>query len=125
MTVMIRSKLVHEPKVGDGIRAFVVSSRVGLLSSLSIHAKTSELNVDSIAVEPGETIDFLVDIGEGLNSDQFLWEISLTNTLTDRENPSPAWNSKSDFPVNRVTPLSAWEQLAQTILCSNEFLFVD
>ncbi len=125
MTVTLRSTLVHEPAAGDGIRAFVVSSRVGLLSSVSAHAKTSEVNVDAIAVESGETIDFLVDIGEGLNSDQFLWGISLTNTPSDRENPTPGWNAKSDFPVNRVTPLSAWEQLAQTILCSNEFLFVD
>lgn len=125
MTLTIRSKLVHEPKAGDGIRGFIVSSRVGLLGSVSIHAKTSELNVDRITVEPGETIDFVVDIGEGLNSDQFLWDISLTNTQTDRENPTPVWNAKTDFPVNLVTPLSAWEQLAQTILCSNEFLFVD
>ncbi|MEQ1843352.1 MAG: DUF1553 domain-containing protein, partial [Verrucomicrobiales bacterium] len=125
MTVTLRSTLVHEPAAGDGIRSFVVSSRVGLLSSASVHAKTSELNVDRITVESGETIDFLVDIGEGLNSDQFLWGISLTNTQSDRENPAPGWNAKSDFPVNRVTPLSAWEQLAQTILCSNEFLFVD
>ncbi len=125
MTLTIRSKLAHEPKAGDGIRAFMVSSRVGLLSSVSIHAKTSELNAEGIKVEPGETIDFLVDIGDGLNSDQFLWDIRLTNTLTDRENPSPVWNSNSDFSANRVTPLTAWEQLAQTILCSNEFLFVD
>ena len=125
MTLAINSKLTHEPAAGDGIRAFVVSSKVGLLGSAAIQAKSTDLNIEALKVEPGETIDFLVDIGGGLNSDQFLWNISLTDTLVDREKPAKAWNAKSDFPANRALPLTAWEQLAQALLCSNEFLFVD
>lgn len=125
MTISIRSRLVHEPSAGDGIRAFIVSSRVGLLASTSIHAKTAEMPVDSLTVESGETIDFLVDIGEGLNSDQFLWDIQLSETGENRENPPLTWQSTSDFPAGQVNPLTAWEQLAQALLCSNEFLFID
>lgn len=126
MTIAIRSKLIHEPKAGDGIRAFVVSSRVGLLGSAKLLAKTAELGVDAIAVEAGETIDFLVDIGDGLNSDQFLWEIRLGELAPDDgEKPALAWDAKRDFPADTATPLNAWEQLAQAMLCSNEFLFVD
>jgi cytochrome c553 len=125
-TITIRSKLIHEPAAGDGIRAFIVSSRAGLLGSASLHAKTIELNVETLAVEAGETIDFLVDIGAGLNSDQFLWDIALSDTRPDREKPAAAvWNAQKDFPASRATPLSPWEQLAQALLCSNEFLFVD
>ena len=126
MTVAIRSKLVHEPAAGDGIRGFVVSSRVGLLGSAKLHANFAELKVDAIAVEAGETLDFLVDIGEGLNSDQFLWEIRLGELAPDDgEKPSLAWEAKHDFPADTSTPLDPWEQLAQALLCSNEFLFVD
>ena len=125
MTLAIRSKLTHEPAAGDGIRAFIVSSRVGLLGSTAIQAKSTDLNVATLAIEPGETIDFLVDIGGGLNSDQFLWEISLTDTQESSEKPAKTWDAKSDFPANHVTPLTAWEQLTQALLCSNEFLFVD
>lgn len=126
MTVAIRSKLVHEPKAGDGIRGFVVSSRVGLLGSAKLHAASAELKVDAIAVEAGETIDFLVDIGEGLNSDQFLWEIHLGELAPDDgEKAALAWDAKRDFPADAATPLTPWEQLAQAVLCSNEFLFVD
>jgi len=126
MTVAIRSKLVHEPDVGDGIRGFVVSSRVGLLGSAKLLAKNAELKVDAIAVEAGETIDFLVDIGEGLNSDQFLWEIRLRELApADGERPALAWDAKRDFPADTATPLDPWETLAQAVLCSNEFLFVD
>jgi hypothetical protein len=124
-TVAIKTKLTHEPAAGDGIRAFIVSSRVGLLGSASVHAKATDLDVASLAVEAGETLDFLVDIGGGLNSDQFLWSISLADTQADREKPALAWSSQTDFPANTATPLTPWEQLAQAILCSNEFLFVD
>ncbi len=125
MKLAMRTKLVHEASQGDGIRAFVVSSRVGLLGSASVHAQSIDLSVASLAVEPGETIDFLVDIGDGLGYDQFLWEIQLADPQTDPENPALSWNAKSDFPVQRTARLTAWQQLAQTILCANEFHFVD
>ncbi|MBL9155071.1 MAG: DUF1553 domain-containing protein [Verrucomicrobiales bacterium] len=125
MTLAIKTKLTHQPAAGDGIRGFVVSSRVGLLASASLLTKSADLNVASLPVEPGETIDFLVDIGDGLNSDQFLWDISLADTGTDGEKAAVAWQAAADFPANPVLRLSPWEQLAQAMLCSNEFLFVD
>jgi len=35
------------------------------------------------------------------------------------------WNSESDFTQNTTQHLMPLEQLAQVMLCSNEFLFVD
>jgi hypothetical protein len=126
MVVAIASRLAHEPKAGDGIRAFVVGSRLGLLASAKLHASSVELKVDAIAVEAGETVDFVVDIGEVLNSDQFLWEIRLREFApAGGEGPAAEWDAKRDFPADTTTPLTAWEQLAQALLCSNEFLFVD
>ncbi len=123
MTVQIRSMLIHEPKAGDGIRAFVVSSSAGLLKSAQVHQQTIDLNVNSRKVTAGETIDFIVDIGKVLNSDQFLWTITLTET--GNAEAITAWNSETDFPQDRPQKLTPWEQLAQVLLCSNEFLFVD
>ncbi|MEQ8789762.1 MAG: PSD1 and planctomycete cytochrome C domain-containing protein [Pirellulaceae bacterium] len=121
-TVAIRSHLVHEPEPGDGIRAFLVSSRRGLLASAVIHKKTVELNVDAFEVEQGETIDFVVDIGDVLNSDQYLWKA----IVEERSEATPtAWSSTTDFPNDRVDAFDGWEMLAQVVLCSNEFLFVD
>ena len=123
MMIKIRSKLTHEASVGDGIRAFIIDSRVGELRSATIHKKSEDLNVEPIQVEKGETIDFVVDIGELLNSDQYLWKVSLAETNADER--ANLWDSQGDFPDEPVKQLSAWEQLAQTLLCSNEFLFVD
>ena len=35
------------------------------------------------------------------------------------------WDSRNDFPHETIEKLTAWEQLAQALLCSNEFLFID
>lgn len=123
MTVTIDSKLVHEPAAGDGIRAFIVSSRAGKLTAAAIHQKTIDLNVASLEVEKGETIDFVVDIGEVLNSDQYLWSATLFEAPAGEQ--SLTWSSQNDFPAKQIIQLTAWEQLAQTLLSSNEFLFID
>lgn len=123
MTLAITSKLIHEPRAGDGIRAFIVSSQSGQLCGQHVHQQTVTLNQDSLTVGAGETVDFVVDIGDGLNSDQFLWEITIQET--GAESSAGTWNSKRDFIGVTPTPLTPWEQLAQILLCSNEFLFVD
>jgi len=120
--------LQHDPEVGDGIRAFIVSSQTGLLQSTKAHHQTLPLNVESLEVKPGDTIDFVVDIDEVLNSDQYLWSCSISTATLHAGNKSKSptsWNSETDFPRDTLDQLSPIEQLAQVLLCSNEFLFVD
>jgi hypothetical protein len=119
----VRSKLVHEPEPGDGIRAFLVSSRSGILTKAVIHKQQHEPASCSFQVEAGETLDFVVDIGEQLNSDQFLWSIELREAGA-AEQPV-VWSSTADFPRAPSPELTPLEQLAQVLLVSNEFLFVD
>jgi hypothetical protein len=122
MSVQIRSKLTHDAAPGDGIRAFIASSNQGQLQSATIHQKTIELNADAVALKAGDTIDFVVDIGGILHSDQYLW----TATIAERTGKkTTVWNSQTDFPKNQQDSLTPWEQLAQVLVCSNEFLFVD
>lgn len=124
MSIQIQSKLIHEPAAGDGIRAFVLASSRPKLHSVKIHQETIDLNVDSISISKGDFVDFVVDIDEVLNSDQFLWEISIMELGQGASTPTH-WDSKDDFPRQTVPSLSPWEQLAQVLLCTNEFMFVD
>jgi len=124
MTIQIRSKLVHERPPGDGIRGFIVASHQGLLSSETVHQRTAELNVDVLDVSAGDTIDFLVDIGDILNSDEHRWTQTIEAAASTGENSSH-WNSESDFPGNRTPQIDPWQQLAQVLYCTNEFTFVD
>jgi hypothetical protein len=133
MTISIKSELVHEPDPGDGVRAFIVSSRSGVLQSAKAHKQTVAMNVESIAVEPGDTLDFLVDIGDVLNSDQYFWRCQLADAsatnpeavTANAKSSASKWNSEADFPRNTVNLLTPLEQLAQVLMCSNEFMFVD
>jgi hypothetical protein len=123
MTIRIESKLVHDAALGDGIRAFVVSSRAAALHAVTIHRKTVDLNVASLDVEQGETIDFVVDIGGVLNNDQYLWTATIHELAAAKG--ALSWKSHDDFPANIANRLTAWELLAQVLMCTNEFVFVD
>jgi len=91
-----------------------------LLASARVHATEAALKAESVSVEPGDCLDFVVDIGDTLNSDQFLWEPAITSA--DRQ-----WHAAADFAAPLPAPvyLSPWEQYAHVLLLSNEFAFVD
>jgi hypothetical protein len=121
MRIRIDSTLIHEPTEGQGVRGFVVSSRGGLLQHAAVHHGQAALNVESLDVVTGETIDFVADIGQQLSYNQYLWKA----IITPESEPNAPFDSEKDFQQQSVEHLSAWEQLAQVILSSNEFLFVD
>jgi hypothetical protein len=106
---------------GDGIVAQVVSSRSGQLFKNNVApAATVEMKLENIQVKKGDTIDFIVDLGGDLNSDSFLWHPIIRG--------SSEWDSKAQFagpPAARPAELTAWEQYAQVLLETNEFVFVD
>lgn len=125
-TVAIESTLIHSEASGDGVRGWIVSGRQGVLKSAMVHNGRTDFNVPSIAVEPGDTIDFVVDIGGGLNSDQHLWSPKIRDL---GESPGsaapPTWDAARDFSGPPVHQLQPWEQLAQVLLMANELMFVD
>jgi len=118
--VNITGTLKHEPEAGDGVRAFIVSSRDGELKSVKVHKSKAAMSLTNVAVKAGDTIDFIVDIGGTLNSDQFLWAPVISADGTK-------WDAKAEFDGTRPAPvyLTAWEQYAQVLLLANEFAFVD
>ena len=127
----INSTLVHQPEAGDGIRAFISHSGRGLLRSTRLHQATEELNVEALPMQQGDTVDFIVDINEGLNSDQFLWSpkvaavpATAATGATDAVR-SETWDALKDFTGSAAQPLNGWQQLAQTLMLTNEFVFVD
>jgi hypothetical protein len=121
MQISVKSKLVHEPKQGEGVRGFIVSSRSGLLGQAAVHHTQKELNVATLSVQAGDTLDFVVDIGNKLSYNQFLWSVEITS----KDNATLVFDSERDFVGNATKQLSPWEQLAQVLLATNEFLFVD
>jgi hypothetical protein len=131
-TIGIKAEITHEPEISDGIHAVIVSSRQGELKAAAVHHGKADLSIAVLQVKSGETIDFVVDLGKELNSDEFLWSPLITTAETDLEASSSEtialWDAKKEFAGLRppyTPPLNPWEQYAQVLLLSNEFSFVD
>jgi hypothetical protein len=96
-----------------------------------VHNTQLELNVDSVEVEAGDTIDLITDFNADLNNDQFLWTARIRevpSTLLAAANADVAstpWNSQQDFGGEMPNPLNRRQQLAQVLLMSNEMMFID
>ncbi|MEZ5299405.1 MAG: DUF1549 and DUF1553 domain-containing protein [Verrucomicrobiales bacterium] len=118
--VSIRGTLTHQREPGDGIRAFISHSRAGQLKAIRLHQSEAAMEAEGIAVRAGDTIDFVVDIGDVLNCDEFLWQPVV-------ESDTRRWDAAKEFGGPMPTPdyLGPWEQFAQVLLLSNEFAFVD
>jgi hypothetical protein len=114
-TVSIKSEIAHQNTEGDGVRCWIVSSRKGVLKSESVYNGRKRLDVATLAVEPDDTIDFIVDCGKTLSYDDFVWAPTITQSAT-------TWDSVGNFTRVQLLPL---EQLVQMLLVSNELMFVD
>jgi hypothetical protein len=132
VTVAVTGTFAHEDEPGDGVRAFIVSSRHGELASATVHHGTAELNVARLEMKEGETLDFVVDFNQGLNSDMFKWApvIAALDPVNPKQSDamSPRWDAHKEFGSGQSVAtrmLTPWEEYAQVLLLSNEFLFVD
>lgn len=127
-TYAVKSTLLHEPSSGDGIRSFISHSQQGRLHAGKLHQGSADLNFDTLAFRAGDTLDFIVDIGDVLNSDQFLWATQIHQAPTvgaAADTPAQAWDAAKDFSAQPHSQLNAWEQLVQVLMLANEFMFVD
>jgi hypothetical protein len=128
-TMSIKSTAMHQVTPGDGIRCWIVSNRHGVLTSATLLNRQQSLDIPTVKVDAGDTIDFIVDINANLNSDQYLWSAEIEE-LASADGAKPAettatWNSLRDFGGTPPDLLDEWEQLAQVLLLANELMFVD
>ena len=120
----IGGRLRHEERNGDGVRARVISSRSGIVREWVAQNEKVETKVESLLVELGDTVDFVVDCRGGEDSDSFNWNPSLTLKGDAR---ARAWRADADFsgPLPAREPLLPWARYSQVLLSANEFVFVD
>ena len=122
--VVIRGKLTHPREEGDGVRGHIVSSQQGTVAEWVVHHGEQSTTVEGLPIEAGGTIDFVTDCRGNPNHDSFGWTVTLE--LTGPDGSALRFNSVADFSGNMpAPPLDAWQRLAQVLLMSNEFNFVD
>jgi preprotein translocase subunit SecD len=74
--------------------------------------------------QKGDTIDFITDMRANIDHDVFRWPVTLRLTTTDKD-AGQVWASTTGFHGPITPPLTRWQELAQVLLMSNEFAFVD
>lgn len=117
----VTGKIQHKQNAGDGVRATVLvdgGNSIGQWTAKNAEAKT---NCELILIMAGQKIDFVTDCIGDANSDSFTWRIRLRYEDGGREE----FDAERQFPQPPQQPLDRWQQLAQALLASNEFAFVD
>jgi hypothetical protein len=127
---VVSSQMNSTQPIGDGVRARIVSSRLGQLGSWLAHGTEEPTDLSDIAVEPGETIDFVVDARGREMHGSFTWSPVLRmGANADDKSEKTVWDAAKEFPTKApaAVPLTfdVWERYAQVLLESNEFLFLD
>jgi hypothetical protein len=115
---------------GNGIRALIVSSRQGVIFNRLLKPVESVDVKAEVEVQEGETLSFVVDCEGSTDSDGYSWSPKIERINADG---SLAMITKSDtdfcgpdgWPLNRTKPQSPLAQLAQVLMISNEFQFLD
>lgn len=101
LSIAGRLRHSHEVRDGDGVRGRIISSRTGPLGEWRLLFTAEETTVDKVAVQAGDTIDFVVDPQEDFQSDAFEWIVDLR--LEDKgKKVLGVWNSAVDFRVKNI-----------------------
>jgi hypothetical protein len=116
--------LEHPREEGDGVRLRIIAPEGHVLADLTADGFNAVAPATSLDIRAGQTVDFVVDCRENENSDSFRSRIVLTQFVDGVFRR--VWNSEDDFrdPAN-AGRLDPWAQLAQALLLTNEFAFVD
>ena len=146
--VSVTGELNHPSDQGDGVRARVVSSRLGPLGEWTAYHQRVSTPIARIELKRGDTLDFVTDCRASVSFDTFHWApvlkvVSEASKLGRADLPVgpdarqrvptaeavTEWSAKTDFarpakPVEKPG-LSPWEKFAQVLLLSNELMFVD
>ena len=124
-TFHVTSEVIHEEAAGDGIRCHLLV-RGERVATAVVHNSRVKLSVEAVELSAGDTIDFVADVRDTLNSDQHLWAAEVSEVPATASDAAPrTWDAASDFFGPQPAKLSRFEQLAQILLISNETMFVD
>ncbi len=127
--ITIAGTLAHGSPSGDGIEARIVSSRGGELAGWTVHDGEAETRLSRVRVKQGEAFDFVVSSRGDDSFDGFTWSPTVrmrTTSASTGAEMTVEWSASGEFAgPGRARSLSGLERLAQVLLVSNEFMFVD
>lgn len=122
-TIRIEGQIEHARDVGDGIQARLYLPDGSESGRWTLLGEAAELAADQVAVRKGQFVELVVDCRDRATSDAYRWRLSIEGTEGAIEGQQ--WDSRSDFAAPPPPPLEPLAQLAQALLLTNEFLYLD
>ena len=121
MQVRVSGSLAHPQKDGDGVIGWICKNGKPVTEQSKVHDNKSPIKLDSLTVEKGDTLDFIVDSNQSISSDSFEWMCE----IKDVGDSTRLFRSKRMFVPPQPSPTNATQQLIQALLMTNEFCFID
>lgn len=121
MQVRVMGLLNNPTDQGDGVTAIVSTDRLGVIDQWQANNKVQATTSKQFTVQRGESVNLIIDCGANESYDTFQW-----NPVISRGDPNrKSWNSVAEFHGPNAAFLDPWSLLAQVLMLSNEFQFVD
>ncbi|MEZ6123163.1 MAG: PSD1 and planctomycete cytochrome C domain-containing protein [Planctomycetaceae bacterium] len=121
--VRVTGNLRHPAEQGDGVTALVIANGKNL-ARISVHHGQKPVRTETVSLQAGDTVDLITECNANSSHDTFEWKATLVQM--DGGQTIREWKTSDDFsgsaPQSLLTPQ---EQLAQALLLTNEFMFVD
>jgi len=126
-TLTVSGAVAHRTKTGNGVRARLISSRGGVLAMWKLTRLEAEMKFKGLEVKKDDTLDFVVDFNGEITDDEFVWAplLQMKTASAANDGQMVEWNAAAQFGGPPPNPLSPLEEYAQTLLLTNEFLFLD
>lgn len=123
-TVKITGKMIHlNKKDGDGVRVLILHNGQ-LLGQWKSKGNSVPTDSGEIAVKAGDRIDLVVEPGKNPAADRFEWPMEMTMNMQGAVDTWSVFDIFSNEQKSGIT-YSVWSCLAQTLIMSNEFIYVD
>ena len=128
--ITISAELVHMDEKSDGVVARILSDRSGVLGEWSAKKQAVCTDLVRVRVAKGEKLDFLVSSVGGKDAAAYKWSPSILmpgSEMPAMPGMARRWDARVDFanPSAPPKPLTAWEELCQTLLLSPEFAVLE
>lgn len=135
-TYQISGQLKHPSDQGDGVIGQVIAAEKGVLKEWKIMNGEIETTHSGLTLEKGDSLYLAVHFNENTGWDSFTWNPIIDLVAATGEEPwqgPNSWEAATEFlassnhqkDMNNTNPIDPWTQLAQALLLSNEFAFVD
>lgn len=118
---VVTGRLKHPSEHGNGVEGILSVPSRNVTERWVVQHSEKPTDSKVFEVAQGDTVDLIVDCRNDVAFDSFNWSIE----IRDVDNPARRWSMAEQFRGPLPAELNEWEMLAQSLLLSNEFQFVD